>query len=236
MTFDLGRITFSRAKNWIIRQFWELTSSAMRGNKLLMKPPAIGAYIDVGCGKNMHQNFYGVDFVWRPGLNLCWDITKGLPIQSNLLGGIYSEHCLEHLSFFDCMAATREFYRKKKPGAALRIVVPDGELYVRKYLSGEEMPNAEALRQSTNYLGKETESKTLTQLKDDFYAPFMVVNQVFYDWGHRYMYDFEILAKILQRAGFRQIEKASYRKGGDPHLLVDNEARAPESLYVIALK
>jgi predicted SAM-dependent methyltransferase len=191
---------------------------AKRGRVAFAKPPADGAYIDVGCGPNMHPNFYGIDYSWRPGLDLCWDITKGLPISSNLASGIFSEHCLEHISFADCLAVTKEFYRIMKFGAALRIVVPDGELYARKYLAGEPLPYAAAHEEY------------------GLYSPFMSVNQIFYNHGHRFIYDFATMAKVLEQAGFRQIEKHSFRQGGDPHLLVDDESRAVESLYVTALK
>lgn len=191
---------------------------AKRGRVAFAKPPTDGAYIDVGCGPNIHPNFYGIDYSWRPGLDLCWDITKGLPISSNLASGIFSEHCLEHISFADCLAVTKEFYRIMKFGAALRIVVPDGELYARKYLAGEPMPYAAAHEEC------------------GLYSPFMSVNQIFYNHGHRFIYDFATMAKVLEEAGFRQIEKHSFRQGGDPLLLADDESRAVESLYVTARK
>ena len=219
MAFDFSRTSISIGRPLSsYSKVIDLIGWAKRGKKAFLKQPADGVYIDIGCGPNMHPTFYGIDYSWRPGLDLCWDITKGLPIPSSVANGIFSEHCLEHISFAECIFVTKEFYRIMKPGAAVRIVVPDGELYARKYLGGEAMPYATAHQEY------------------GFYTPFMSVNQIFYNHGHRYIYDFATMAKVLEHAGFRQIEKASYREGGDPRLLVDDESRAVESLYVTALK
>jgi predicted SAM-dependent methyltransferase len=165
-----------------------------RGRLTFAKLPDDGEYIEVGCGPNIRDDFYCIDYSWRPGIELCWDITKGLPIPSNLVGGIFSEHCLEHISFVECLAVTKEFHRIMRNGAAIRIVVPDGELYARKYLAGEPMPYAAGY--SLNGI----------------YSPFMSVNQIFYSHGHRFIYDFLTMAKVLEQAGFREIEKHCFEK------------------------
>jgi predicted SAM-dependent methyltransferase len=100
-----------------------------------------------------------------------------------------------YISFANCLAVTKEFHRVMKIGEALRIVVPDGEIYACKYLAGESMPYAAGY--SLNGI----------------YSPFMSVNQVFNSHGHRFIYDFTTMAKVLEHAGFRQIEKHSFEKG-----------------------
>lgn len=173
----------------------------------------------MGCVPNTHPDLYVIDYSWSPGLDLCWDITKGIPIQQNIARGGeggFSEHCLEHVSFTDCLAVTKEFHRIMKEGAALRIVVPDGELYTRKYPAGERMPYEELHEQH------------------GVYGPFMSVNEIFYNHGHKYIYDFVTMRNVLESTGFKDVEKASFRTGGDPVLFIDSESRAVESLYVTA--
>jgi hypothetical protein len=73
-----------------------LYSKLIRGgkfqlNKIMSYPKC---YLNVGCGQNPHQNFINLDYHWRPNIELYWDITKGLPMASCSIKGIFSEHGL----------------------------------------------------------------------------------------------------------------------------------------------
>jgi hypothetical protein len=64
----------------------------------------------------------------------------------------------------------------------------------------------------------------------------MSVNRIFRDHGHQYAWDFKTLEIHLAEAGFIEIRKLKYMEGRDNNLLIDNESRAVESLYVEAIK
>src|SRR3954471_10130512 len=53
-------------------------------------------YLDIGCGPNSHPEFVNLDYLWHPTIDVCWDITRGMPFASGSMQGIFSEHCLEH--------------------------------------------------------------------------------------------------------------------------------------------
>jgi len=181
-------------------------------------------YLNIGCGRNIHENFVNLDYHWQPGIDLCWDVTKGLPLKDASLKGIFIEHCLEHLAFDAIDLVFSEFWRVLKPEGVLRIVVPDGELYLTRYTeivrrqSFDELPYASGDRQGV------------------LYSPIMSVNRLFYECDHRFIYDFHVLQLLLTNKGFAQINKASFRQGLDPQLLIDAESRIAESLYVEASK
>ena len=63
----------------------------------------------------------------------------------------------------------------------------------------------------------------------------MSVNRIAREDGHLYLYDFEVLAAMLREAGFVDVERQRFRRGRDPKLLLDTEARALETLYVEAV-
>ena len=84
-------------------------------------------YLNVGCGPNLSNEFINLDYQWRLGLDLCWDLTTGIPIKDNLLRGIYTEHCLEHITFEQAQNALIDFHRILAPGGNVRIIVPDAE-------------------------------------------------------------------------------------------------------------
>ena len=58
------------------------------------------------------------------------------------------------------------------------------------------------------------------------------VNRIMRDYGHQFIYDYPTLRKAMLDAGFREVSKVAYRDGREPKLWVDQEHRAPESLYV----
>jgi hypothetical protein len=63
----------------------------------------------------------------------------------------------------------------------------------------------------------------------------MHVNRVFRSSGHQYAYDFETLARQLNKANFEDITRCDFRKGRDKNLLLDSDGRRVESLYMEAV-
>src|SRR5687767_4403569 len=55
--------------------------------------------LNVGCAANIFDHFVNIDYIWRPHLDLCWDIMLGIPLPDNSMEGIFTEHCLEHITF-----------------------------------------------------------------------------------------------------------------------------------------
>lgn len=181
-------------------------------------------YLNVGCGPHLEPGFINLDRHWRPGIDLCWDIRKALPLPDGCLDGIYSEHCLEHLDFESCKKAVKAFHRMLKPGGFLRVAVPDAGLYLRCY--AEHGGNHQAAFPAVGADERDRDGATAM----------MVVNRVFRDYGHRYAYDEETLCKLLSEAGFAQPARAGFRRGQCETLLIDTPSRAAESLYVEARK
>ena len=181
-------------------------------------------YLDVGCGFNVHEQFINLDHHWHPDLDLCWDITKGIPLPSGSLQGIFSEHCLEHITLDQMGNVLLEFYRLLAPGGTVRIVLPDGELYVKTYLERNQ-------GSSDKQFPYEYQDSY-----QDLYTPIMSLNRIFYKWGHRFIYDFRTVNTLLERRGFHDIRRESYLSGRDPALLNDSDWRADESLYIEAGK
>lgn len=184
-------------------------------------------YIDLGCGPNIHAEFVNVDYMWRPGVDLCWDIRTGLPFENGRFDGVFSEHCLEHFPIEEGMKILREARRLLRDGGFLRIVVPDAEIYLKTYVEK---------------LYSRPESRfpfEIEERRSEWYSPLSSVNRIFYQdreslFGHRCMYDFDLLSKLLTIAGFREIDRVAFREGSDPQLLIDEPSRAVESLYVEA--
>jgi predicted SAM-dependent methyltransferase len=200
----------------------KVLSWTLRHNPLQLIKPSVrnGTYLNAGCGKRPRQGFVNLDFIWQPGVDLLWDLNWRLPFADKSLMGIYSEHCLEHLPF-DLVTGhvLREFLRVLQPGKRLRIIVPDGGLYLKLYtraLEGEPI--------------------TFPHKNESLTTPMMQVNRCFRDHGHLFAYDFDTFRHFLLKVGFSAVELRSFLSGGDSMLLLDSEERAPESLYLEAVR
>lgn len=184
-------------------------------------------YLDVGCGPNANSGLINLDFLWHPGVDVCWDIRRGLPFADASMQGVFSEHCLEHFSRPPALALLREIRRVLAPGGTVRIIVPDGGLYLDTYarqLAGDS---------KVRFPYQDSEERA------ENWTPMMSVNRIFYQdrespFGHCFIYDFPTLAKSLEQCGFTDARLCAFREGRDPALLVDTESRRCESLYVEA--
>lgn len=185
----------------------------------IRKRPQLAQYLNVGAGPHAKPDFFNIDYDYHPGIDLFWDLKNPLPIAANSIGGIFSEHCLEHLAFETTQSVLQDFYRVLQPGRSVRISVPDGEIYARAYVEGHAMPFAP------------DESAA-----DPSWTPMQSINQAFYGHGHRFIYDFRTMQNCLHCAGFVRIEKCSFGAGRDTRLLIDQPSRRLESLYVEATK
>lgn len=177
-------------------------------------------YLNAGCGPNIVDGFLNLDYLWHPGVHLCWDLTKRLPLASASMKGIFTEHCLEHIPRRLVGDVLVEFRRVLEPGGCLRVVVPDAELYLDLYR------RRKAGEQVTFPYEVSTPSQALT--------PIEAVNAVFRDHGHEWAYDFAGLEQDLFAAGFTEVHRCSFRKGNSSMKALDSERRAVESLYVEA--
>jgi predicted SAM-dependent methyltransferase len=191
-------------------------------------------YLQLGCGPNCPTTFINVDYHWYPKVDLCWDIKRGLPFRSASISGIFTEHCVEHLSLFEsdfglrgpCAKLFVECHRVMRPEAIIRIVVPDAQLYLETYFDRVH--------------GDTTKLFPNEAAKSDW-LPILHVNRVFYDGrgspsGHCTMFDFDLISQLLKDSGFRNVKRKDFQSGDDPVLLIDTPGREIESLYVEATR
>lgn len=194
-------------------------SYIIRNKRIFFSFKEPGVYLNVGCGPNVDENFCNIDYDWWPGVDACLDVTAGIPLQDEYAGGIFSEHMLEHVAFDAALAILEEFRRVLRKGGVLRIVMPDGELYLDEYQKGSNAKIPYVDEDANRY---------------PFLTRMISINRIFRGSGHLFIWDFETLREALLRSGFEVVEKCSFRKGRDNKLLLDSDVRAVESLYAEA--
>jgi predicted SAM-dependent methyltransferase len=135
-------------------------------------------------------------------------VEYGLPFPNQSVDYLYCSHLLDCLFPEDAHKLLREAHRVLKAGGVLRICVADFEYPLSLYSKGE-------IEQALGY--------------------FFPASKCGYLSRRRYMYDFDLLHRFLEEAGFTDIERCMYRHGKTPDIdLLDN--RPEETMYVEAGK
>lgn len=128
----------------------------------------------------------------------------GIPFPDESVDYLYSSHLLEHLFREDAKSLLKETYRVLKKGGIVRICVPDLEYAISLYQKGDKEQALQSF---------------FTNSKSGYFS------------RHQYMYDFDLLRRLLEEAGFTKIERCLYREGKTPDIdVLDN--RPEQTLYV----
>ncbi len=171
-----------------------------------------------GCGKRIIPGWVNIDGYYAAGISHVMDLRCSLPLASNSTKLIFTEHVLEHLDFDrDIDFVLSEFYRILKPGGSIRIIVPDLEKYCRAYVD-KDREWFELVLGNSNYA--------------------RVVNSIFMDHFHKFIYDYETLSACLVKAGFKHVICTPYLGSEvlELNLDLDVPTRKAESLCVEAIK
>lgn len=143
--------------------------------------------VHVGCGKNYIEGWVNCDLTYKYQVDKVWDLTSPYPpFESDSVDYIFIEHVLEHFSLKQGIKILKTFNTLLKKGGVLRVVVPSLESLVSGYL------NDEGFKEVYNELNPDAKIAFSSQL----------VNKAFYGYGHKNMYDKQLLSFALKSAGF----------------------------------
>lgn len=163
--------------------------------------------LNLGAGKNPLEGWINADFIPENKNILFIDVRKKIPFKDNTFDYIIQEHLIEHLSRRDGENMLKECFRILKSGGKLRIATPD--LIFISSLYNKNRDN--------NYYIKKITQRFLKDLGKD-YRPAFVINNAFYNWGHKFLYDEKLLTELLEKVGFKEIVRKEYGKSNDKNL------------------
>jgi predicted SAM-dependent methyltransferase len=196
-----------------------LTGQKSRIRRALSKQPQ-PLFLNLGSGPRgvVDAHWVNIDGFRDRNVRYLIDFGRPLPFPTESFDGVFCEHVLEHFSLADGERIAREVHRVLHAGGCFRLVVPDGELVLRRYF---EAPEALVNRRGT---GVET--------------PMEVVNLCFRQrYEHQFIYDWLTMENMLLRAGFAAVCRSAFGQTSQcPALVLDDQKYEWESLYVDAAK
>lgn len=205
--FRLFRV---RLFSWFTNRRWqEKLNNFPKPYRVNIAPGNYGqeGWINLDCSKG--KNITGI-----------FDLRKRIPLPDESAEMVFCEHFLEHLDYYEEVPSfLEECYRVLQKGGVLRIVVPDGSLYLESYFQQGGPEVMHHLRNTGKYQTK-----------------MEVINRVFNQSGeHKFAYDRGTLSSVLKKAGFES-SVCSFQESQRSGLALDRPDRASESIYVEGLK
>ena len=136
------------------------------------------------------------------------DATKKFPFDEGSFHYVYSEHMIEHITRGAGLFMLKECFRVLKPNGKIRIATPDLGKIISLYSNKDASFGIDYIKWITDNFIPETSE----------YNPLIVLNTMFRNWSHCFLYDAEFLEKFLKEAGFSNITRLTINESSDLHL------------------
>jgi hypothetical protein len=190
--------------------------------------------VNVGCGSSGLDGWVNIDCFGAEGVTCVRDCRTSLPLPTGSARGIFTEHFLEHLDYYEEAPRFLEDCRRVlRPGGVLRVIVPDGAKYLEAYGSGD-MSSMGTFSPLVS-MDASSDDRPFSSLREvvPFRTKMEVVNFHFRQSGqHRFSYDEETLSALLRECGFEGVTRRDFRASALSDLAIDSESRSAESLVV----
>lgn len=164
--------------------------------------------LHIGAGPALLEGWLNTDLAPASPQVALLDATKPFPLPDASFDYAYSEHMIEHLPYAAGLAMLRECCRVLRPGGTIRIATPDLAVFLGLYGHESEPACDRYVHWATDrYLnGHGT------------YLASLVINNIFRDWGHQFLYDGDLLGRALMDSGFARVRRARAGQSEDEHL------------------
>jgi SAM-dependent methyltransferase len=138
------------------------------------------------------------------------DLAKRFPWDDDSARAIYSSHMVEHLSRTQARHVLGQCLRVLVPGGVLRLVLPNLNGAVARYLDAKRAGNPRAADALVEFLYMAPEQGEVSLLRR---AGYRLLHR-----PHLWMYDAESLAVVLEDTGFVAVTQCDFREGACPDL------------------
>jgi predicted SAM-dependent methyltransferase len=167
-----------------------------------------------GCGGHVAPGWINSDIKDEPGIDLVCDIREGLPLETGSIDYAVSIHALPEFPYPEIVPTLRELRRVLKPGATLRLALPDLRRGIDAYLAGDD-DYFKVPPHDVQSLGGR-----------------LVVQMVWYGYS-RTLFTTDFALELLGKAGFVDLSECSFGVSASGVAeIVELDNREDESLFV----
>jgi predicted SAM-dependent methyltransferase len=191
--------------------------------------------LQLGTGSNPYAGWLNTDIAdfKRTGEVVHLDVRKRFPLPDESFDAVFSEHMIEHLTYDEGLYCLRESYRVLRPRGRLRVATPSALQLARLYEEELSELQRRYLRWSVDVFVEHADAP----------LPGFAVNNMFYNFDHRFIYDDQTLRHALETSGFRDVKEWPVGESDDPalanlerHMRSAAEFNAYETLVLEARK
>jgi SAM-dependent methyltransferase len=163
--------------------------------------------LHVGCGGHLLEGWLNTDLSTLNRRKIVYlDARKKLPFRDNQFHFIFNEHFISTVTLEEAARFIAECYRVLKPGGVLRTATA-GLPFLLELFESRDPRYRDYVRWATDeFLG----------VSD--YSPCLVINNLFYGFGYKFIYDPETLTSMLYRARFSRVVPARVGESSHPEL------------------
>ncbi len=196
-----------------------------------------GPKVNLGCGPVQPQGWINIDGSGRARLaaRLPWldrlfvrvgvlqptefgpqvkihNLFKKLPFRPDSVACIYAGEVWEHFEYPDAIRLTGECFRVLAPGGVLRVSVPDGVEFWRKYLELFDKENAKP--------DGERSAQPLRERIAMYFRDICTRKRVFGSMGHTHKWQFDEiqLVELFRSQGFASVKRMTYHQSRIPDI------------------
>lgn len=164
--------------------------------------------LQIGSGPTALPGWLCTDIAPRSPQIIYLDATERFPFENETFDFIYCEHMIEHISWVHGLFMLSECRRVLTKNGVIRVATPDLKVLIDLYC-GQDTRAGDAYVKwvSDNFL-----------LGVDVYKASFVINNAFGNWGHKFIYDGDLMRQAMSAAGFTVIKQCSYGVSEHPHL------------------
>lgn len=158
--------------------------------------------LQLGAGLNELPGWFNTDYFARPTVFFL-DVTKKFPFVENTFEYVFSEHHIEHITYLQAQYMLAETFRVMKPGGYIRIDTPNLDKYIQAYAN--KTLNVSPIDKHVKDWIYSGFDKAASYIPVDDYYEAHFINDIFLNYEHRFIYNYQALKRLLENAGFVNI-------------------------------